>query len=73
MTWSKYKQPLIDAATVILATLVGVLTDPSGWHSDAILIAVVTGLTVFLKALNPADTSYGVGGWRERPQPTIKP
>lgn len=75
MNWSslyaRFRQPVIDAVTVAVATFVATLPGGSIKWSDALLLALAAGGAVLLKAINPADTSYGFNtSWRIRPQPT---
>lgn len=69
--YARFKQPVIDAVTVAVSTFVASLTTGHVEWSDALLLAVAAGGAVLIKAINPADTSYGVNAtWRERDLPT---
>lgn len=75
MTWkglyARFRQPVIDALSVAVATFIGALTTGGIKTSDGLLLALAAGGTVLLKAINPTDASYGVGAaWRDRPLPT---
>lgn len=75
MTWSslyaRFRQPVIDAVSVAVATFVGAWATSGVKPSDALLLALAAGGAVLLKAINPVDPSYGVGAkWRDRPLPT---
>jgi hypothetical protein len=70
--WQRFRAPVIDALSIGLATFTATLI-VGHQPGNAALSAVVAALAVVIKTLNPRDTSYGVGAWRERPLPTTMP